>query len=247
MATRITDLVEDTSPATNSLLAVVVNGITRKTFLSNVLGLVTGGTVTSITGGTNMTISSAGSPTQNLTISFSLPGMVVPYAASETTIPPAGWLFCNGQSLSTTTYAALYAVIGYTYGGSGANFNVPDLRGRSIRGVGANSLGSSGGSENVTLTSSQVGLPSHNHTASGSITIYGSNSESSGASEGRTSWLNYDRFGVLGLTANGWVGPNQDGSRRYTDTATTGSQSANASQAHNNMPPSIVLTYLIKT
>jgi microcystin-dependent protein len=247
MPTKISNLVEDAAPATNSLCAVVVNNITRKTALQNILNLVTGGTVTSVTGGTNLTVSSVGTSTQKLTISFNLPGMVVPYAASATTTPPAGWLFCNGQSLSTTTYAALYAVIGYTYGGSGANFNVPDLRGRSTRGVGTGSLGSSGGSENVTLTSSQVGLPSHNHTASGSITIYGSNNESAGSSEGRTSWLNYDRFGVLGLTANGWVGPNGDGSRRYTDTATTGSQSANASQAHNNMPPSIVLTYLIKT
>lgn len=247
MATRITDLMEDTNPSTNSLLAVVVNGITRKTFLSNVLGLVTGGTVTSITGGTNMTVASAGSPTQNLTISFNLPGMVVPYAASETTTPPTGWLFCNGQTLLTTAFPDLFSVIGYTYGGSGSNFTLPDLRGRSPVGVGDNGLGLSGGSENVTLTSSQVALQDHSHTASGTITIYGSNFESSGASDRRTSWLTYDRFGILNTSASGWTGPNGDGSRRYYDSATSGLQSANASQPHNNMPPAMILSYLIKT
>ena len=47
---------------------------------------------------------------------------------------PSGYLECNGQSVSRTTYAALFAVIGTQYGGSGNNFNVPDLRGEFIRG-----------------------------------------------------------------------------------------------------------------
>ena len=47
---------------------------------------------------------------------------------------PADYLECNGQSVSKTTYAALFAVIGETYGGSGSNFNVPDLRGEFVRG-----------------------------------------------------------------------------------------------------------------
>lgn len=47
--------------------------------------------------------------------------------------PPAGWLECNGAGLSTTTYAALFAAIAYTFGGSGGTFNIPDLRGRFVR------------------------------------------------------------------------------------------------------------------
>ena len=47
---------------------------------------------------------------------------------------PSGFLICNGASLSTTTYAALFAIIGYTYGGSGGSFYLPDLRGEFIRG-----------------------------------------------------------------------------------------------------------------
>ena len=49
------------------------------------------------------------------------------------TTAPAGWLACDGQSLSTTTYAALFAAIGYSWGGSGANFNVPNLMSRFRR------------------------------------------------------------------------------------------------------------------
>lgn len=44
------------------------------------------------------------------------------------------WLLCDGSAYSTTTYDALYALIGFTFGGSGANFQVPDLRGRFVRG-----------------------------------------------------------------------------------------------------------------
>lgn len=49
---------------------------------------------------------------------------------------PSGYLVCNGQSLNKTTYANLFNAIGYTYGGSGNNFNVPNLsdgNGRFIR------------------------------------------------------------------------------------------------------------------
>jgi len=58
-------------------------------------------------------------------------GTVIYYAASTA---PTGYLKANGASLSTTTYAALFAAIGYTFGGSGGSFNVPDLRGEFPRG-----------------------------------------------------------------------------------------------------------------
>lgn len=50
---------------------------------------------------------------------------------------PDKWVICDGSQKSTTdpAYAALFAVIGYSYGGSGGNFNVPDLRGRFPVGV----------------------------------------------------------------------------------------------------------------
>lgn len=48
---------------------------------------------------------------------------------------PSGFLKCNGQLVSRTTYASLFAVIGTTYGaGDGATtFNLPDLRGEFVR------------------------------------------------------------------------------------------------------------------
>jgi hypothetical protein len=59
------------------------------------------------------------------------PGTILTIAASTA---PAGYLKANGASLSTTTYATLFAAIGYTFGGSGSSFTLPDLRGEFIRG-----------------------------------------------------------------------------------------------------------------
>lgn len=60
-------------------------------------------------------------------------GAVMPFAMSTA---PAGWLKANGASVSRTTYAALFALIGTTYGaGDGSTtFNLPDLRGEFVRG-----------------------------------------------------------------------------------------------------------------
>jgi microcystin-dependent protein len=58
-------------------------------------------------------------------------GTVVYFAASAA---PVGWFECYGQSLDKTLYKPLFDVIGYTYGGSGNNFNLPDLRGQFVRG-----------------------------------------------------------------------------------------------------------------
>ncbi len=53
------------------------------------------------------------------------------------TSAPAGWLKCNGAAVSRSLYAALYNVIGTTYGaGDGSTtFNLPDFRGEFIRGL----------------------------------------------------------------------------------------------------------------
>ena len=53
------------------------------------------------------------------------------------TTPPEGWLPCNGQNVSRTTYANLFAVIGTTYGsGDGSTtFNLPNLHHRFLEGT----------------------------------------------------------------------------------------------------------------
>ena len=53
-----------------------------------------------------------------------------------TTTVPSGYLECDGSAISRTTYSALFAIIGTTWGtGDGSTtFNVPDLRGEFVRG-----------------------------------------------------------------------------------------------------------------
>ena len=83
---------------------------------------------------------------------------------------PAGWLVCNGSAVSRTTYSALFAAIGTTWGvGDGSTtFNLPNLQraaavgaGGTASGVLSNTVGSTGGVE--TLALSVPNLPAHNH------------------------------------------------------------------------------------
>jgi len=79
---------------------------------------------------------------------------------------PSGWLICDGSTLDSVAnpqYAALYAVILTTYGGTGADdFNLPDCRGVFVRGVGSQTI--SGETYTGTLAAKQVdNLESHNH------------------------------------------------------------------------------------
>jgi microcystin-dependent protein len=81
---------------------------------------------------------------------------------------PYGWTFCNGQSLSVQNYQALFALIGYTFGGSGAQFNLPDLRGRAPVGAGSTTTtpsynaGQQAGVDTITLSIDNIPPHSHN-------------------------------------------------------------------------------------
>lgn len=95
---------------------------------------------------------------------------VIEMFGGDSSLVPKGSLYCNGQSLTRTAYPELFDVITYTYGGSGANFNVPDFRSVSPMGTGAGShtgtsartLGTFYGAEGVSISTSQ--MPSHSHT-----------------------------------------------------------------------------------
>ena len=81
-----------------------------------------------------------------------------------TPTPPANWLICDGSSLDTTAYAKLFAVIGYTWGGSGANFNLPNPLGKMPIGANATyALAATGGEATHVLTAAE--LAAHTHTA----------------------------------------------------------------------------------
>ena len=65
-------------------------------------------------------------------------GAVMAFARNSA---PSGWLVADGSSISTGgSNAALFAAIGYTYGGSGGSFNLPDLRGIFVRGSGSQTI-----------------------------------------------------------------------------------------------------------
>jgi hypothetical protein len=70
----------------------------------------------------NIPITDYGNPT----------GTIIQFAAWN---PPNGYIRCDGSSYATATYPNLFGVIGYIYGGSGANFNVPDCVGKTMMGA----------------------------------------------------------------------------------------------------------------
>jgi microcystin-dependent protein len=103
------------------------------------------------------------------------PNRTQPFLGEIKPIPfyfgPSGWMLCEGQSLATADHTALFNLIGYTFGGSGANFNLPDLRNRVPIGAGQGQglpnylLGNFVGTSYPVL--SVANLPAHTHTFSG--------------------------------------------------------------------------------
>lgn len=190
-------------------------------------------------------------------------GVVNPFAGS---VAPAGWLLCAGQAVSRTEYSGLFLTIGTTYGvGNGSTtFNLPDMRGRVVAGVdnmggtaasrltstvlsASNTIGAVGGSETHTLTSAQSGIPAHGHS-----TTVGNDSPDHSHS-GSMPATSYNAAGNLtvfttpqGLT---WYHSFTTGgaSARHSHSVTVNNNTAaNASQAHTNTQPTIVLNYIIK-
>ena len=182
------------------------------------------------------------------------PGTIVTYISNTI---PAGWLACDGSSYLRSQYPELFSVISTTFGGTSTTFNVPDLRGRTVVGVGsgvgltARALASTGGAETHTLTTAE--LPSHSH--SGTTSADGAHSHTHNANGGN------DGLGLVQDTNtntvintdsssnefNAWQLPqaltiNSAGSHSHT--FTTSSEGGGA--PHNIMQPYIVLTYIIK-
>lgn len=89
-----------------------------------------------------------------------------------------GWLMCDGRALNVDDFRQLFAVIGYSFGGSGSTFNLPDPMGRVPGFVGQSSgggntwiMGDLSGEEMHTLTIAE--MPAHNHGTDASNTVVG--------------------------------------------------------------------------
>ena len=105
---------------------------------------------------------------------------IVPWSASSV---PSGFLECNGALVSRTTYSALFAIVGTTYGaGDGATtFALPDLQDNVAVGKSNNkALASTGGANTVTSTGNVGGstanatlstaqLASHTHSSANTM------------------------------------------------------------------------------
>lgn len=152
----------------------------------------------------------------------SLPiGSIIPYSGETA---PEGYSICDGKELNRETYKELFSIIGTTFGnGDGTStFNLPDLKGRISVGLDSSdtdfdALGKTGGEKTHTLTINE--MPSHNHG------LYTDTQP--------------------GHTVNSWgVATTIKGSTLYANSQRM-SYTGN-SLPHNNMPPYLVLNYIIK-
>ena len=160
------------------------------------------------------------------------PASIIPYAGN---MPPQGWLMCDGGVVDADTYPALFAAIGTTYGGDGApHFNLPDLRGRAIFGIG--SLG------NTTDTHGRIGQDPFAPT----IILGGTGGEQKHQTT-LAETANHDH--EQQTSANSSAASYAPGYGGQWDYAYRGvkTKAVGGGQAHNTMPPFILLTYLIKT
>lgn len=189
-------------------------------------------------------------------------GTVLPYAGATA---PSGFFLCQGQAVSRTTYAALFALIGTTFGsGDGSTtFNLPDLRDRFpvMAGPGI-SRGEIGGSNTVAATAGSDGA--HTHTVSGTTDGHALTESEMPAHTHNETFVDDNggqaKAGSGGFSVGGYTGTTRTAAvsstgggaaHTHTHTSTTDSGGAHThtvtSSAGANNPPYLALNFIIKT
>jgi microcystin-dependent protein len=148
---------------------------------------------------------------------------------------PKGWAMCNGQLLAISQNTALFSLLGTYYGGDGkSNFALPNLQGTAplqqgqSPGLSQYYLGQAGGEQAVTLITSE--MPSHRHSAGATTTVGDQLSPSAtvpaipGQTRGAVAYAKGTADTTLAPKALGVSG---------------------GSLPHNNMPPFLVLNFII--
>jgi microcystin-dependent protein len=150
-------------------------------------------------------------------------GIVFAYAG---TTPPSGWLLCNGQAVSRTVYADLFARIGTTHGdGDGVTtFNLPDYRGRFLRGV-------DGGAGRDPDRNSRTAMNTGGNTGDNVGSVQGQQIQSHSHTIGYTGNLFY----------------NGGGGNPNTFWGSGSNQSTNAAGGSETRPVNAYVNYIIKT
>jgi microcystin-dependent protein len=154
---------------------------------------------------------------------------------------PKGWAYCNGQLLAIAQNQALFSLLGTTYGGNGTtNFQLPDLRGRSVvsqgngPGLSVYTLGQKVGTETTTLIANN--LPIHVHTGAANFYLQGDSGPGSDGSVENNYPGNF----------NNMYAPAPTASVNMLEPAYTGTITAvGASQPVSILMPYLVLNHII--
>lgn len=187
--------------------------------------------------------------------SENLPGIIKMFAG---TFAPTGWLLCDGAEVAIEDYPALYDVIQDTYGtaSDSDHFVLPDFRGRSPLGAGIGTasdatlrtLGQEGGSERVTLTANQSGVPAHAHTINHTHTFTRPTNAiylKKLAASGSATWTPTPQSSSTGHYSDSVV---LSGGSVGQHTGNSGNNTASgASESHGNMSPYLTVNYIIST
>ena len=170
-------------------------------------------------------------------------GTVSAFAGSAA---PTGYALCDGSAVNRTAQAALFSVIGTTYGiGDGSTtFNLPDLRGRVVAGLGESLLGATAdslGDDNGLIADTkehtllETELPAHDH-----LTL-NNNAGNTGNPVDATNSASFSTsFG--GASSYQMQAPTADPVANIGLSSETG-----GGLAHPNVQPTIILNYIIKT